>query len=316
LAGLASAAYLLAALAFVTQFADPLRDPLAMRDPVGLGVPTPPYPLSWILEDLGFAAIVVQAAVLAGFTLMLLRRFTVPFGTMTLAIGVTGVLGASLKGYWPLAAAGVATGLFGDVFIRFARPEPTRDLSLRTFATALPAFFAASVLLAITAAYGTWWDGHVLLGAILASGFTGWLVSYLVFPGRRRLAVQVAEDVPSRAAAAAERVKEALEALDDPARLAGSPLLDLPVLEGGRTQRVTELRELLVGIVKDVASDHDPRDAEAGKVLFDYYVRRVGTHEVVAERNHLSRPTLFRRLQRGLELIAERIDDLAIAAPR
>lgn len=69
-------------------------------------------------------------------------------------------------------------------------------------------------------------------------------------------------------------------------------------------------------VVKDVAADRDPRDAEAGKVLFDYYVRRVGTLEVVAERNHLSWPTLFRRLQRGLELTAERLEDLSLASPR
>jgi len=38
---------------------------------------------------------------------------------------------------------------------------------------------------------------------------------------------------------------------------------------------------------------------------------RVGSHEVIAERLHLSRPTFYRRLQRGLTLVAERLDELA-----
>jgi len=40
-------------------------------------------------------------------------------------------------------------------------------------------------------------------------------------------------------------------------------------------------------------------------------VKRVGSHEVIAERLHLSRPTFYRRLQRGLTLVAERLDELA-----
>ena len=37
----------------------------------------------------------------------------------------------------------------------------------------------------------------------------------------------------------------------------------------------------------------------------------MGSHEVILERLHLSRPTLYRRLQRGFVLVAERLDEMS-----
>jgi hypothetical protein len=76
-----------------------------------------------------------------------------------------------------------------------------------------------------------------------------------------------------------------------------------------------DLRILLVYVAADVAMSRRPRDAAAGRLLLDYYVKRVGSHEVVMERLHLSRPTFYRRLHRGLVLIAERLDGLNCAPP-
>jgi transcriptional regulator of acetoin/glycerol metabolism len=77
-----------------------------------------------------------------------------------------------------------------------------------------------------------------------------------------------------------------------------------------------ELHDLLVDVVRELAASKSPRDAEAGQLLAEYYLRRSGSHEVIAERLHLSRPTFYRRLQRGLSLVAERIDELSEFAAR
>lgn len=69
------------------------------------------------------------------------------------------------------------------------------------------------------------------------------------------------------------------------------------------------LRALLTEMVREMAAAGDPRDAEAGRVLHSAYVRRAGPHETVAEALHLSRPTYFRRLQRGLQLLAARVEE-------
>jgi DNA invertase Pin-like site-specific DNA recombinase len=57
-------------------------------------------------------------------------------------------------------------------------------------------------------------------------------------------------------------------------------------------------------------------NAEAGKLLLDYYVKRIGSHEVIMERFYLSRPTFYRRLQQGFALVAERLDEMSEFAQR
>ena len=78
---------------------------------------------------------------------------------------------------------------------------------------------------------------------------------------------------------------------------------------GGST--AADLRACLVDVIDELAKSSHPRDAEAGRLLFDYYVKRVGSHEVIMERLHLSRPTFYRRLQRGFLLVAERLDEMS-----
>ncbi|HEX2714526.1 MAG TPA: hypothetical protein VHM88_20215 [Candidatus Acidoferrales bacterium] len=111
-----------------------------------------------------------------------------------------------------------------------------------------------------------------------------------------------------------ELVKAALHDLF----LTETPRLDRPehlaVLSPLVAGRV-DLRTLFVDVVADVAVSKYPRDAESGRLLVDYYVKRVGTHEVVMERLHLSRPTFYRRLRRGLILVAERLDGLNSDSP-
>ena len=111
-----------------------------------------------------------------------------------------------------------------------------------------------------------------------------------------------------------ETVKYALANLDSPMLLEGSPLIDLPVISTRRS--AAELRALLVDIVADLSDSRAPRDAEAGRLLLDYYVKRVGTHEVTMERLNLSRPTYYRRLRRGHILVTNQINSLCNFAAR
>jgi len=105
-------------------------------------------------------------------------------------------------------------------------------------------------------------------------------------------------------------VKAALANLRDPRALDRCHLRSLPALSRDRLS-AAELRALFVELVTELSTSSLPRDAESGRLLLDYYVKRVGSHEVVMERLHLSRPTFYRRLNRGLALVAERLDDLA-----
>ena len=105
-------------------------------------------------------------------------------------------------------------------------------------------------------------------------------------------------------------MKAALANLDDYAALQASPLAGLTGLtsEGAPA---SQLRTVLVDAVSELATSPRARDREAGRLLLDYYVKRVGSHEIVMERLYLSRPTFYRRLKHGLLLVTQRIDELS-----
>jgi tetratricopeptide (TPR) repeat protein len=103
----------------------------------------------------------------------------------------------------------------------------------------------------------------------------------------------------------ASEVKAALEVLHDPAALAASELARAASLVGIETG--PELRNLLIQDIQELARGQPASDAEAGRLLLDYYVKRVGSQEVVADRLHLSRRTFYRRLERGLDLLSKHL---------
>jgi predicted DNA-binding protein YlxM (UPF0122 family) len=109
----------------------------------------------------------------------------------------------------------------------------------------------------------------------------------------------------------ANSIKEALEALPTRSQLAASPLCRLPYLGRDGGDAVAELEELLKDAARELSTSKELRDAQAGHLLVEYYVKRSGTHEQIAERLHMSRPAYYRRLQRGCELLAERLEKLA-----
>jgi hypothetical protein len=167
---------------------------------------------------------------------------------------------------------------------------------------------------------GSAWSPQLWVGVVLAAALAGFLVSYRA--GIRRPRSVVAAEIwgdrwPQRhVEVSPAAVKEALDVLDDVPALAGSPLARLACIAVEGTAAGPELRGLLVDVVRELSTAKAPRDAEAGQLLVDYYVKKVGSHEVIAERLHLSRPTFYRRLQRGLTLTAERLDELAEFAAR
>jgi tetratricopeptide (TPR) repeat protein len=109
-----------------------------------------------------------------------------------------------------------------------------------------------------------------------------------------------------------EQVKHFLEVLHQPAALGESELF--ATISLSMDIDATQLRDLLGTKIGELCNGPIGEEAEAGKVLRDCYVNRVGSHEAVAERLHLSRRTFYRRLDRGLLTLAERLSHVALPA--
>lgn len=309
-----SAALTLSALTFFTQYAHPLVDLWASRR---WNVSVTP----WVAQDLGVVAIQVQVSVLVGVMLLLIRSFRVPAGSLTVLCGVNALCMAIVSRRPEIAWVPLLTGVAADLLLLRVRPMDESATGLRVFAAGIPALWVVLYWTAIVLVEGgTTWSAHLWAGVVLAAALAGFLVSYLA--GIRRPRSVVAAEIwgdrwPQRhVEVSPAAVKEALDVLDDAPALAGSPLTRLACIGGQGTDAGPELRGLLVDVVRELAAARAPRDAEAGQLLVDYYVKRVGSHEVIAERLHLSRPTFYRRLQRGLTLTAERLDELAEFAAR
>ena len=306
-----SAALTLAALDFFTLYANPLTDVWPARG----------QPQSWLSQNLGVAAIVIQTSLLVGVMLLLIRSFELPRGSMTLLCGLPGLFVVLVHPHPELAPVPLLTGLAADGLLLRLRPEASRTTGLRVFAAVVPAVFVVLYWAAVLVLEGgSGWTPRLWIGMVLAAALAGFLVSYLAGIRRPRSVVAAeawAEHWPRRQVEISpQQVKEALESLDDLAALASGPLARMACVAGEGAAAGPEVRAALVDVVRELAAARAPRDAEAGQLLVEYYIRRVGSHELIAERLHLSRPTFYRRLQRGLTVVAERLDELSEFAAR
>jgi hypothetical protein len=131
-------------------------------------------------------------------------------------------------------------------------------------------------------------------------GFPSWVQRSLSLPERESPLDLVPDD------ALVAQVKLALEDLYRPAALGRSPLVRLRCVDPDAGP-AAGLRALLLRLLDELRNTGQVRDREAAVLLGSYYVKRVGSHEIIAERLGLPRTTFYRRLHHGLELLAERI---------
>jgi len=139
------------------------------------------------LEELGTLSILVQAALLTGFVLLLLSRFQLPFGALTLMVGANVALVYLLNFHlWTIPLAIVA-GLALDEIRWILKPSAVRPREYRMFAIVFPMVIYFLYFLYLKLTTGVWWEVYVWTGMIVGVGFLGYLLSLLVVPPRSGL---------------------------------------------------------------------------------------------------------------------------------
>ena len=170
-----SATLLLSMFTFFDQFDQPLVNPWAA------GQGSTALPIRYI-EQLGVLGIMVQSALLTGVVLYLLRRFVLPFGSLTLLAGLNGALLSSLEQNFALIPVAIGGGLLADLIVLWLRPGPGRTVALRAAAFLAPTAVSALYLLVLAVTRGITWPVHLWLGSIFVSGAIGVLLSFLAVP--------------------------------------------------------------------------------------------------------------------------------------
>jgi hypothetical protein len=241
---------------------------------------------------------------------------------LTFVFTINGALVTITKVQFYLLPVAIVAGVAGDVWLAWSARRPGRPSA--SLCAVVGGAFATAYMVEM-AVQSTVWSVSLWSGAILAATMLCWLMGRLLRAGLPAAMVgPLVPPVPvpieirneirwTRDPASMVRpqlVRAALDDLGTPEALGRSPLGQLPGVSRG-SSTATELRALLVDVISELAASPQPRDSEAGRLLLDYYVKKVGSHEVIMERLHLSRPTFYRRLQRGFALVADRLDEMS-----
>ena len=171
---LASATLTLTMLTFFAQFDHPFTSQWAAS-------PQPALPAE-AAEELGVLGVILQTGLLMGVVLVLLRRFDLPFGSLTLLMGVNAAFVTMIRGADPVILIGVIGGLAADVLVRVLRPAPERLAQLRLFAFLVPVLTYALYFRGLIVADGVWWPVHLWAGAPVVAGLVGLVLSLAVVP--------------------------------------------------------------------------------------------------------------------------------------
>jgi WD40 repeat protein len=135
---------------------------------------------AWATTSIGLAAVLMQAALLMGMVLPLARRFALPFGALTLIIGLNSLMMAVLSDRYLLALAAVGAGLLADSLAAWLRPHTASRGRFYAFAFSVPVAAYGLYFAALALTDGIAWTMHLWLGVIVCSGFMGLFVALVV----------------------------------------------------------------------------------------------------------------------------------------
>ncbi len=130
------------------------------------------------------SGVLLTALILAAPILLLIRRFNLPFGAVTLMYGITnlGIAAMITPGDFRGVMVGFGCGLLVDLLYAALQPSPKRIAALRAFAFLLPLcvwipFLGGAVRLGLSSISLELW-----VGVSVMAGLGGLALSVLVFP--------------------------------------------------------------------------------------------------------------------------------------
>jgi hypothetical protein len=181
---LLSVTALLSLMTFFTQYASIST---VMRVMIGV------RPADSYFADLrGISATILYTVQFVGLLLMMLRRWRLPFGAITLILTINGVLMIWLavqgnNDYRYGVPAWILSGLLIDTLIWWLKPS-AKNLTALRIVTALAPFIIVLVYMAalhlqgMVVRMGIWWEIHMWLGVPVLGGLVGLLLSLVAFP--------------------------------------------------------------------------------------------------------------------------------------
>jgi hypothetical protein len=163
---LISATLILTLLMFFTQFTHPMVIPVA----AGYGGGSP---------SLGISSVLIQSALLMGMTLMLVRRWRLPFGAVTLIVTISTLLVSFMQDTSQLVPATLVAGLIADLLLAL-RPT-VQHAQFYLFAFLMPVLVYAAYFISLLSIARIRWTIHATSGAVFLAGVVGLFMAFLIW---------------------------------------------------------------------------------------------------------------------------------------
>lgn len=138
-----------------------------------------------ISHQRGVSNILVTNLILLAPVLVMLRRWRLPFGSITMFLTLTTLLMAAVTGVpvQTMLLVSLTTGLAADWLVQTLQPSAQRVGQFRAFATVVPLVLWSLYLAAVHIQWGVAWPPTVWGGALLWTGASGLLLSLIAIPG-------------------------------------------------------------------------------------------------------------------------------------
>ena len=145
------------------------------------------YNTSYLMGVSGVVSVLIATALMMGVLLLAMRRWPLPFGTLTFMMTANFALMYWMRNrgdsFEPLLmGAGILAGVLGDGLLAWLKPSAERPIAVRAFAFLFPVFLALLYYAAVIGTAGTWWKVHLWLGTAFSAGVVGLFLSYLAIP--------------------------------------------------------------------------------------------------------------------------------------
>ena len=142
---------------------------------------------AWLIEEVelgGYAAVLITTVILLAPALLLMRRWTLPFGTFTFLFGVVATLSAAIESFdmGPGFLAPAVAGLVGDLLYRRMRPGPDRPWAMRAWAAVVPAFMWLAYFAFLAAFRSVGWSVELWSGVTVMSAMVGFGLALFMVP--------------------------------------------------------------------------------------------------------------------------------------
>jgi hypothetical protein len=130
------------------------------------------------------ARVVVTNMLLLGPILLALRRWRLPFWSVTFVFTTVAVAMTALTNFelWVSIPASAVGGLVADALIAAVRPSPSNPVAYRVIAGTVPLAIWLPYFLGLRIANGVVWPLDLWLGAVGLSTLTGIVLSFLAVP--------------------------------------------------------------------------------------------------------------------------------------